>query len=329
MAGTNTNAVSFLGELFQSGKRPNNFLRLIGGLQGSVHETMSREFPTGVVYSLRAPSQDNVALEGANAPAAQTVGLNQAMNVVQLIQETVSLTYLGASDKTMSGIVPIPQADANGPVQNPRSEAFQVARRMETIAQDTNFSFLNGTYNNPVDATDDALKTRGILTAIATNLIDNSAVAANTVTDAIYRGWVGTLLQDIVTSTGYNPDETWTLFAGAIEYANIQAAYEAKGTIYLQPESNLAGIKIRRILTRYGLINIVLDPDMPNQELAIFNIGVVGVVGMPVPNKGILFAEPLAKTGSADNIQIYGQIGIDHGPEFHHGLVKVPAGMSL
>ena len=58
-------------------------------------------------------------------------------------------------------------------------------------------------------------------------------------------------------------------------------------------------------------------------------MGVAGIVGLPVPGKGILFEEPLFKQGSADQTQIYGQMGVDHGPEYCHGLAKVPAGVTL
>ena len=68
---------------------------------------------------------------------------------------------------------------------------------------------------------------------------------------------------------------------------------------------------------------------MPAQYFAILNLGVAGIVGLEIPQKGYLFEEPLAKVGSADQTQIYGQFGIDHGPEFCHGKLKVPSGVSL
>jgi hypothetical protein len=327
MAVTNNAVVAVLGELFQVGKRPNTFLRLIGGIQGGVRQTASVEFPTNVLFSLRAPSQA-VALEGANAPGAQTVSVAQSTNVVQLIHETVAITYLAQSNKTVGGVVPIPQAAANGPVQNPRSEAFQVAMRMETIAQDLNFSFLNGAYINPADASTTALKTRGILTAISTNVIDGSADAVAGDKAGQLRAYVEALLTQVVNTNGFMPDDTWTIMAGTTLYTSIAAAYGAKGTIFLTPESEYAGVKIRRILTNVGILNLALDPDMPANEFAIFDLSVVQPVGLDVPGKGILFMEPLAKTGSSDLVQIYGQMGLDHGPEFCHGLAKVPAGFA-
>lgn len=326
MAVTKANVQSLLGELFQSGKRPNTFLRLIGGIQGNVMESASREFPVAVLYNLRNPSQA-VALEGANAPAATTRTLTQATNVVEIHQEAVSITYLAQSDKTVSGVVPIPQAKANGPVQNPRSEAFQVQTTLDTISQDLNWAFLNGTYQNPADPSGTTLKTRGILTAITTNVVDQSGDVAGNVTAASYKAYVEKTVKTVCLANGFMPDDTWTIMAGANEYNNIQAAYESKTTPPYDRE--IAGLKIRQIYTRFGILNLALDPDMPDAEFGIFNLGVVGPVGLPVPEKGIMFYERLAKTGSAENGQVYGQMGLDHGPEFAHGLCKVPTGVLL
>ena len=326
MAVITQNQLSLLGELFQAGKRPNTFLRLLGGLQGAVMETTSKEFPTGVYYALRPPSQPSV-LEGANAPAPQNRTITQSTNVIQIFQEAVTLTYLAMGDKTMAGVVPLPQGPANGPVVNPRDQAWQLKTALDTVAQDCNFSFLNGIFANPADPSGAALRTRGLLTGLVTNVIDHSADA--NVTPAMYRGYINGLLAQMILSNAYLIDETFTLLAGVTEYANICAAYEQIGTQYLQAEQEVFGVKVRRIVTRFGTLLLALEPDMPAQTIAIADMGVCGVVGMPVPNKGLLFAEELAKTGSAEPMQIYGQLGFDGAFEALHGKFKVPPGISF
>lgn len=318
--------VSYLGELFQQSKRPNTFLRMIGGIQGQVIETQAKTFPTGVFWDLRAPSQPAV-LEGAAAPTAQHRTVSQAVNVVQIFHEKVSLSYLGQSDKSLSGVVPIPQAAAQGTPQNPRDPAFQVMAALATIAQDMNYSFLRGAYVNPADPASTAMKTRGALTAVTTNVVDKSAEAAPDA--ATYRGWIQLLVKTVIQSNGYNPDATWTLMCDTDEYNNVQAAFEGLAMNRTPETRDIAGMKIRQIYTRFGILNLALDPDMPADTVALFNLGVVGPVGLPVPNKGILFEEPLYKQGSSDETQIYGQLGVAHGPEWAHGKLLVPSATSL
>ncbi len=45
---------------------------------------------------------------------------------------------------------------------------------------------------------------------------------------------------------------------------------------------------------------------------------VIAPVFQPVPEKGNFFVEELAKTGAGSRYQIFGQVGLDHGPEWYH-----------
>lgn len=320
---TATGAVSYLGELFLTNRRPNNLLKLLGGIQGGLIQTSSRTFPTGVFYDLDAPSQPAI-LEGAVAPAAAHRTLTQSTNVIQIFQEKVDVSYLASSENALSGVVPIPQAAAQGSVINPRDETTQIRWALEKIAQDANYSFLRGVYASPADPAAAALKTRGLYTAITTNVVDHSGAGAPDA--ATMKTYVEELVRTIIASNGYSIDETWTLFADAIIFNNVCAAYEGSTTA---PSSRtVAGYQLRTIATRLGTLNLVLEPDMPADCLMIANLGVCGIVGLPVPGKGIIFEEALAKTGSNNATQIYAQMGIDHGPEWCHGSLRLAAGIT-
>ncbi|HAM58333.1 MAG TPA: hypothetical protein DCQ64_24125 [Candidatus Rokubacteria bacterium] len=320
MAQTKANAADYLGLLFLTGKRPNALLRQLGGLTGGMLRTTSRTFPTGTFYSLTAPSQP-ARLEGANAPTAITTAVTQAVNAVQIFHESIDVTYLAEGEHAVSGVVPIPQGAAQRTPANPRTPEFQVARALEKVAQDLNYSILQGVYSNPADPAANALATRGLLTCVTTNAVDKSAEAAP---DAeTYKSWVEELVRTIVIATGYQVDNTWTLFVDATQFNNCQAAYE--GYTQAPISVTVAGLQILTLRTRMGLLNLVLEPDMTANKLLVANLGVCALVGMEVPSKGILFEEPLDKTGSSSKTQIYGQMGIDHGPEWHHGTLDVPA----
>lgn len=321
----NSTLPQYLGELFQTSKRPNTFLRLAGGIQGSIQVTNGIEFPIGVFYSLRAPSQP-ARLEGATAPAAEYRTMTQSTNVVQIFQESVDATYLGQSDKTMSGPVSIPIGSAQGTPQNPRSADWQVMMALETVAQDANYSFLRGTYAKPADPTGTALRTRGIVTAITTNITDESATAiSGTDPGKQLRKMVDKALKKVIIANGYGIDDTYVLLGDVSAIGNVIAAYEELASNRVPESRDVAGMKIRTIVTRYGTLMVAVDPDMAASTLLIGNMGVVGVVGLEVPGKGILFEEALAKVGSTDKSQIYGQLGIDHGPEYCHGTLIIPA----
>ena len=55
--------------------------------------------------------------------------------------------------------------------------------------------------------------------------------------------------------------------------------------------------------------------------ILIADVAHIRPVFQPVPGKGILFREELAKTGASTSYQIFGQIGLDHGYAFMHGTI--------
>ncbi|GAG21542.1 unnamed protein product, partial [marine sediment metagenome] len=64
-----------------------------------------------------------------------------------------------------------------------------------------------------------------------------------------------------------------------------------------------------------------LDRYMPVDQIALLDMSVIAPCFMPIPGKGHFFSEPLAKTGAYDRVQLYGEIGIEYGPEQFHGLI--------
>jgi hypothetical protein len=84
----------------------------------------------------------------------------------------------------------------------------------------------------------------------------------------------------------------------------------------LQPRYN-----INQIETDFAVLGVVWAPNVPVGTLLIADLSVCAPVFLPVPEKGVLFYEELSKTGAAEKGQIYGQIGLDYGPEEYHGTI--------
>ena len=58
---------------------------------------------------------------------------------------------------------------------------------------------------------------------------------------------------------------------------------------------------------------------MPTGTAALVNLDVLAPVQQPVPGKGNFFLEELAKTGAGTSYMLFGQLGLDPGPEWYHG----------
>lgn len=62
----------------------------------------------------------------------------------------------------------------------------------------------------------------------------------------------------------------------------------------------------------------MLGEYLPAGTALLLNIDVISPVYQPVPGKGNFFLEQLAKTGAGEKYQLFGQIGLDYGPEWYH-----------
>ena len=84
---------------------------------------------------------------------------------------------------------------------------------------------------------------------------------------------------------------------------------------------NIGGMNITEIETDFFKMGVVWDRFMPNDSILIADMAHIAPVFLAVPERGVLFEEDLGKNGASDRSQIYGQIGLAHGPAFLHGAI--------
>ncbi|MFE5912083.1 DUF5309 family protein [Streptomyces wedmorensis] len=182
--GTTFNLPNYTGELFALTPADTPLLSAIGGLTGGGMTTATEfEWET---YDLRDPAQ-RTRTEGATAPTAEGRARGNVKNVVQIHQETVSVSY---TKQAAIGQVASPQSAPfnHGGGDNPITNEldWQVAQALKQMALDVNWSFINGSYAQPTtNAT--ARQTRGLLAAITTNRIAKgvTTTGATSATDTI------------------------------------------------------------------------------------------------------------------------------------------------
>lgn len=306
--GTTWNLPNYAGELFTSDTSQTPFLTMAGGLTGG-KQTDNFEFPTGVLFDLPDASQPNISEEAsATAPAASHIDRKQESNVVQIHQEKISLTYAKMSNSgRMSGL------NTAGQQANPPSEEdWQVQQRLKKIARDVEFSFLQGTYNK-AESGSTANKTRGMIELAKTSSHVEGGSKLLTV------DMLKELFLEMANNGAYF--DNMVLFCGAFQKQLITSLYE-KQLGYNTPASrNVGGMNVTELETDFCKMGIVWDRFMPDDSILIADMAHVAPVFQEVPGKSVLFKEPLAKVGASEEIQIYGQIGLDHGPAFLHGVI--------
>lgn len=175
---TTYNMPNFVGELFQATPESTPLLSAIGGLTGGVSvNSVEREWQ---IEDLRDNDQ-NVALEGANAPAGQARVRVPVTNLAEIHHSAVETSY---TKQAATGQTSGTNNDQTNPVTNEHDK--QVLNELKAVAKDVNHAFWNGEYQKPADNTTPR-KTRGLLQAIATNRViyGNAEITATAATDTI------------------------------------------------------------------------------------------------------------------------------------------------
>ena len=303
--GTTFNLPNFVGELFSISPTDTPLLTAIGGLTEG-KETTAKRFEWSY-YDLRAPS-DRARLEGAEAPAPENRVRAYAHNVVQIVHETVEVSY---TKQAATG--QLDTAVTTGGANNVGNEmAFQTATALAQIARDLEWAFINGTFAEPADNTAPR-KTRGLLQAITTNVVDLAAAP-------ITRDAVEDLLQDVWDAGGITAGDTRTLMVNSTLKRSLTKLYVTDAG-YAAESANVGGANVVRIETDFGILNIMLNRFMPVDDIVVLSLEELAPVFLMIPGRGFLFQEPLGKTGSSDAEQIYGEVGLEYGAEFHHGKI--------
>lgn len=308
--GTTWNLPNFAGELFTADPTQTPFLSMIGGLTGG-KQTDNFEFPTAVLYDFPPATQPEISERAsAIAPVAAHIARTQEKNVVQIHQEVIDLTYAKQSNTgRMSGL------NTAGQQANPHDEkAWQIQQKLVKIARDVEYSFIQGRYNLATNDTE-ANKTRGMMELCSSEAGNHIAAGGEVLTKDI----LDQLFRDMAGNGAYFGK--MVMFVGAYLKQAITNLYAEQFKANMQTTQNVGGMNITEIETDFFKMGIVWDRFMPSDAILIADMAHIAPVFQTVPGKGVLFEEPLAKTGASDREQIYGQIGLAHGPAFLHGAI--------
>ena len=300
---------NFLGELFEQGRRPNATLQLIGGV-GGARNVQSWQFPVGQQYQVPFHALDTSRLEGADAPAHVGTVRAPITNVTQIWQESVIVSYSKqAASQMLAGL-------GVGGMSDPVTDEldFQTGVKLEFMARNLNWTILNQTFNQPVDNTT-ARRTRGLLPAITTTVIANGGVPR-----ALALGLFDDAFALLIANGGVADGDNVIALANTAQMRRLNELFRAD-KLAVDDERFIGGVRVRTVYTTFGVLNFVLDQDMPQDEIALVNFDALQLVATEVPGKGVLFREELAKTGANERYQIYGELGLDHGPEWLHARI--------
>lgn len=246
---------NYSGLLYTKSNTQTPFINLIAEPQYTNHV----QFAVDQEYSLDTPSQPAISEQASmTAPDTKKITRTQHTNVTQIYQRACEISYAKESNMgTMSGI------NIAGQQANPGDEwNWQISRQMLNIANDIEFTSLQGEYNA---ATTDATinKSRGILTALTTNVIDAKGSGSTAV--ALTKAMIKSLVKSIFDNGG--DVNGMILMCNSFQKAAISALYE--GSMQMPDSRMEAGVNVTRLITDFGDVGIVLSRAMPKDQILL------------------------------------------------------------
>lgn len=300
---TSFGVLNYSGMLFNKGNTRTPLSSIIGG---RAKNTDHVEFVVGQNYTTGGGSQPAISETASlTAPDASVVTRTQETNVTQIFQESVGISYAKQSNMgTLSGV------NIANQTANPINELdFQVAAKMQKIARDIEYTFINGVYNK---ATTDATinKTKGLVNAIATNTkaMGSKPLGLWDIADMVKKVYESNAL-----TTGL------CLWCDAITLFQINADAVQNGLTVVPAAREINGIALSSVVTPIGVVYLYLGECLPEGTALLLNLDAIAPVHQPTPGKGNFFLEELSKVGAGTKYQIFGQLGLDYGPEWYHG----------
>ena len=117
-------------------------------------------------------------------------------------------------------------------------------------------------------------------------------------------------------------DGTTTLLVNSNQKMALTSVFASAYGKFVETSRTVAGVSVDQLQTDFGILNVMLSRFVPKHQVLIAQLGQCAPVFLEVPGKGHFFAEPLAKTGSSDDVQLYGEVGLAYGNEKAHGLLS-------
>lgn len=298
---------NYSGILYNKANTKTPFLNMISG---NVKYTNSVEFVTGQFYSSEEGEIPEISETGSlTAPTASFVTRSQMSNVTQIFMESVAISYAKQSNMaTLSGV------NVANQTANPQNEKdFQIARKLEKMKRSIEKTFILGVYNKATKDTE-VNKTRGMVSAITSNKVNAGSKKLDL--------WIVNSAVEKINNAGGDISNL-VILMNSVNLLQLHGNAIEMGMPVGQEYMSAYGIQVRDLILPVGTtVKIGLGEFIPEGKALVINPSVIGPVEQPVPGKGNFFLEPLARTGAGEKYQIFGQIGLDHGPEWFHAIIE-------
>ena len=192
--------------------------------------------------------------------------------------------------------------------------AWQLQIKIEQAALDVEILFLEGVF--AYANTGDDRQTDGIVTSVSADTTTDYVALLDTKAS---RAVINDLSKKLYDNGA--PMRNCVIMVNSQSKLDLGDSYilDTGGAWNVQPRSySVFGVNVTDLETEFGRYPVVLNRHLDVDTVLIVDLDVCSPFFMPIPGKGHFFLEPLAKLGSYDRAQLYGEIGLKYGPSGWH-----------
>lgn len=306
-----TNTPNFLGQLFNADQRRSQFLTIAGGTDGAnALITTNPEFPVSVRYNIGGGAQPSISENASMGALSPTFTVkSQAKNVIEIHQESVRISNLRKrATGRLSGI------STAGQLPEMSDElAFQLGVQISKMKRDMNWTALNGVYaDGGLTSSDVANQTRGIITAITTNVVEGELNSEN--------------IAELVRLVSDKGEFIMPMFfANSKNRVAISKAYVVESLTVVDRDRFTGGVAVGKIVTEFGDVFIVTDNDVPDDVILLADMGLVKPV-FTLDEDGDVISIKALPTAGGETLELYAEFGLDHNDEQCHAKLVITPG---
>lgn len=155
----------------------------------------------------------------------------------------------------------------------------------------------------------------------ALSLTTDGSVADVFPATTVAKAAIDTALQSAFDNGAKLPQGSTVLIMGSGQKVKLSNAYAIPALNWPNADRNVGGVAVQTLVTDFGTFGVMIDRWMPADQIAILDLSVCYPVFLEIPDKGLLFVEELARVGSSRKFQLYGEVGLEYGPETYHALI--------
>jgi len=155
----------------------------------------------------------------------------------------------------------------------------------------------------------------------ALTLVGDGSTAAVMPAKTVTKAAIDSGLQSAFDNGAKLPQANTVLLVSSTQKVKLTNAYAIPALNAVVRDRTIGGVAVDTLVTDFGTFGVMLDRWMPSDQIAVLDLSVCAPVFLNIPGKGLLFTEELARVGAARKFQLYGEIGLEYGPENYHALI--------